>query len=151
MPDADRPWAWMTCHDDGVRFHGIMVFEGFVRVVDRSWISVFDVVQVATGFTQRLVENMAREKLPDHVRRDVTDDGSPFVDFQGFVQLLKNLGPLSVAFTRLAADKIVKHFCDDADRFHEIDEQIDEIDDRNQKDKDYPLYERRVLGDDMQR
>ena len=148
MPDADRPWAWMTCHDDGVRFHGIMVFEGFVRVVDRSWISVFDVVQVATGFTPAMVEEIAREKLPDHVRCDVSDDGSPFVDFQGFVQLLSNLGTLSVAFTRLAADRIVKHFCDDANRFDEIDEQIGEIDDRNKKDEDYPRYRCRVLEDD---
>ncbi|CAL8461531.1 g1062 [Coccomyxa elongata] len=125
-----------------------MVFEGFVRVVDRSWISVFDVVQVATGFTPAMVEEIAREKLPDHVRCDVSDDGSPFVDFQGFVQLLSNLGTLIVAFTRLAADRIVKHFCDDANRFNEIDEQIGEIDDRNKKDEDYPRYRCRVLEDD---
>jgi hypothetical protein len=125
-----------------------MVFEGFVRVVDRSWISVIDVVQVATGFTPAMVEEIAREKLPDHVRCDVSDDGSPFVDFQGFVQLLSNLGTLSVAFTRLAADRIVKHFCDDANRFDEIDEQIGEIDDRNKKDEDYPRYRCRVLEDD---
>ena len=138
----------MRICDDGVRFNGRWIFEGFIRVVARSWISAIDVVQVATGFPQAKVEAMAREKLPGHVRHDVNEDGSPFVDFQGYVQLLDNLGTLSVAFTRLAAGRIIKRFCDDADRFEEIDEQIGEIDGRNQKDEDYPRYACRVLGDD---
>ena len=148
MPDANTPGPWMTVHDDGVRFHGQWVFEGFVRIVDRSWISAIDVVQVATGYPLPLVVAIATEKLPDHVRRDVNNDDSPFVDFQGFVQLLDNLGTISVAFTRLAAGRILKRFCDDADRFNEIDEHIGEIDDRNQKDEDYPRYACRVLEDD---
>ena len=82
----------MRICDDGVRFNGRWIFEGFIRVVARSWISAIDVVQVATGFPQAKVEAMAREKLPGHVRHDVNEDGSPFVDFQGYVQLLDNLG-----------------------------------------------------------
>ncbi|CAL8461671.1 g1202 [Coccomyxa elongata] len=136
MPDKDC----MMYRDDGVELPGRWKLKGFVRIVDRTWVSLIDTMQVATGNSPEM-DAMTVEGIFKHVRYDIDNDGSPFVDIQGFVQVLHFIGAWGLAFTRLAAHKMVDHICDDAEKVSEYKKDIDRINESNMvEEEDSPAY-----------
>ena len=136
MPDKDC----MIYRDDGVELPGRWKLKGFVRIIDRTWVSLIDTMQVATG-TSPEKDAVTVEGIGKHVRYDIDNDGSPFVDIQGFVQVLHFIGAWGLAFTRLAAHKMIDHMCDDAEKVSEYKKDIDRINESNMlEEEDSPAY-----------
>ena len=76
MPNKDN---MMTILSDGVKFSGHNRVKGFIRIVDRTWISLVDVLHVAIDLPQAKVDEMAIEGILN-LRYDIDEDGSPYMD-----------------------------------------------------------------------
>ena len=119
---------------DAVR-SGRTDFKGHIRIGDGAWISVIDVVRIATDGSIE-VDATTIEGIGNHVRHDMNEDADPYVDVWGFVQILSFIGVRGSQFTEMVGAAIIDDLCDDADQASDLKKAVERVVDKNEDDEE---------------
>ncbi|CAK0774979.1 hypothetical protein CVIRNUC_004221 [Coccomyxa viridis] len=78
------------------------------------------------------------EGIGNHVRHDhdMNEDGDPYVDLWGFVQILSFIGVRGSLFTETVGAGIIDDLCDDADQVSDIKKAVEKVVEKNEDDEE---------------
>ncbi|CAL5226252.1 g9097 [Coccomyxa viridis] len=79
------------------------------------------------------IEGIGNRVRHDH---DMNEDGDPYVDLWGFVQILSFIGVRGSLFTETVGAGIIDDLCDDADQVSDIKKAVEKVVEKNEDDQE---------------